>query len=49
MLLSILDLVGTFAFAISGATVGVRKRLDLFGVLTLAFAAATAGGIFRDV
>lgn len=49
MLLSVLDLVGTFAFAISGATLGVRKRLDLFGVLTLAFAAATAGGIFRDL
>jgi len=43
-----LDLVGTFAFAISGATLGVRKRLDLFGVLVLAFAAATAGGIARD-
>ena len=49
LLLSTLDLVGTFAFAISGATLGVRKRLDLFGVLTLAFAAATAGGIFRDL
>jgi uncharacterized membrane protein YeiH len=43
-----IDLLGTFAFAISGATVGVRKRLDLFGVLVLAFAAATAGGIVRD-
>ena len=49
MLLSVLDLVGTFAFAISGATLGVRKRLDLFGVLTLSFAAATAGGITRDI
>lgn len=49
ILLSSLDLVGTFAFAISGATLGVRKRLDLFGVLTLSFAAATAGGIARDV
>ena len=45
----VLDLVGTFAFAISGATMGVRKQLDLFGVLVLAFAAATAGGIVRDV
>lgn len=43
-----LDLVGTFAFAISGATAGVRRQLDLFGVLVLAFAAATAGGITRD-
>lgn len=46
---TVLDLLGTFAFAISGATVGVRKGLDLFGVLVLAFAAATAGGIARDV
>lgn len=44
-----LDLIGTFAFAISGATAGVRKQLDLFGVLVLSFAAATAGGIARDV
>lgn len=43
-----IDFVGTFAFAISGATAGVRKRLDLFGVLVLAFAASTAGGIVRD-
>jgi uncharacterized membrane protein YeiH len=43
-----LDLLGTFAFALSGATVGVRRQLDLFGVLVLAFAAATAGGIVRD-
>ena len=44
-----LDLAGTFVFAISGATVGVRHRLDLFGVLVLSFAAATSGGIARDV
>lgn len=44
-----LDLIGTFAFAISGATIGVRHRLDLFGVLVLAFATATFGGIARDV
>ena len=44
-----LDLLGSFAFAISGATAGVRRQLDLFGVLVLAFAAATAGGIARDV
>lgn len=44
-----LDLIGTFVFAISGATVGVRHRLDLFGVLVLSFAAAVSGGIIRDV
>ncbi|MDX1549694.1 trimeric intracellular cation channel family protein [Novilysobacter spongiicola] len=49
LFLLVLDLLGTFVFAISGATVGVRNRLDLFGVLVLSFAAATSGGIARDV
>src|SRR5690349_1302673 len=44
-----LDFLGTFAFATSGALMAVRHRLDLFGVLVLSFAAATAGGIVRDV
>lgn len=48
-LVLILDLVGTFAFALSGATLGVRRRLDIFGVLVLSFAAAVAGGMTRDV
>ncbi len=45
----VLDLVGTFAFALSGATLGVRRKLDIFGVLVLSFAAAVAGGMTRDV
>jgi uncharacterized membrane protein YeiH len=48
-LLLVLDLVGTFVFALSGATAGVRKRLDLFGVMVLSFAAGNAGGIARDL
>ena len=48
-LVLILDLVGTFVFALSGATLGVRRRLDIFGVLVLSFIAATAGGITRDL
>jgi uncharacterized membrane protein YeiH len=48
-LLSVLDFCGTFVFAISGAAAGVRRKLDLFGVLVLSFAAATAGGIARDL
>lgn len=47
--ITILDWVGTFAFALSGALVGVRKQFDLFGVLFLSFVAAVAGGIMRDV
>jgi uncharacterized membrane protein YeiH len=45
----VLDLVGVFAFALSGGLVAVRKRLDLFGVLVLAAAAALGGGVIRDV
>ncbi|MDR3579232.1 MAG: trimeric intracellular cation channel family protein [Oryzomonas sp.] len=45
----VLDLVGTFVFALSGAMAAVQRRLDLFGVLVLSFAAATFGGIARDL
>ncbi|MGZ4636986.1 trimeric intracellular cation channel family protein [Oryzihumus sp.] len=45
----ILDLVGVFVFALSGGLVAVRKRLDLFGVLVLAGAAALGGGVMRDL
>lgn len=48
-LLLVLDLTGTFVFALSGAMAGVRKRLDIFGVLVLAFAAGNAGGMTRDL
>ncbi|HVX29261.1 MAG TPA: trimeric intracellular cation channel family protein [Nitrolancea sp.] len=44
-----LDLAGTFVFGLSGGLAGVRKKLDLFGVLVLSFAAANAGGITRDL
>lgn len=47
--LLIFDLIGTFVFALSGATLAVRHRLDLFGVIVLACAAAVSGGIVRDV
>jgi len=44
-----LDLLGVFAFAVSGASAGIEKRLDIFGVLVLAAVAATFGGIARDL
>lgn len=43
-----LDLVGTFVFALSGAAAGVKRRLDLFGVLVRSFAAANSGGALGD-
>ncbi len=49
ILLVVLDLGGTFVFAISGAVAAVRHRLDIFGVMVLAFAAGNAGGITRDL
>src|SRR4051794_18187667 len=45
----VLDLTGTFVFALSGALAGVKRRLDIFGVLVLSFAAANSGGITRDI
>lgn len=48
-LVLLLDLGGTFVFALSGAIAGVRHRLDVFGVVVLSFAAGNAGGILRDL
>lgn len=45
----ILDLLGTLAFAISGALAGRERRLDLFGLTILAFATAIGGGTVRDM
>ncbi|MDN5896478.1 MAG: trimeric intracellular cation channel family protein [Nocardioides sp.] len=49
MLLLIIDLLGTFAFALSGGLVAVRKQLDLFGVSVLALTTGMGGGFLRDV
>lgn len=47
--LVVLDLLGIFVFAITGALVGVRKGLDVFGVLVLAVTTGLGGGFLRDV
>lgn len=49
ILVHVLDLIGTCAFAISGAALGVERAMDLFGVLVLGFVTAVAGGIVRDL
>jgi uncharacterized membrane protein YeiH len=46
---NVLDLTGTFVFALSGAAAGVKYKLDIFGVIVLSFVAANAGGIARDL
>ena len=45
----LLDILGTFAFAISGALVASDKKFDLFGVIIIAFVTAVGGGMLRDV
>jgi uncharacterized membrane protein YeiH len=49
ILVLVLDLGGTFVFAISGAIAAVKHRFDIFGVLVLAFVAGNTGGITRDL
>lgn len=44
-----LELAGTFAFAISGATAARQQGLDLFGICAIAFTVACGGGIIRDL
>ena len=48
-LLLIVDLLGTFVFALEGAIAAVQGDLDLLGVMVLAFATALGGGIIRDL
>jgi uncharacterized membrane protein YeiH len=43
------DLLGTFAFALSGAAASIERRLDLFGVAVVAFVTACGGGMLRDL
>ena len=44
-----LEIVGTIAFAASGAMVGVRKSMDIFGVCVLGVLTAVGGGMTRDI
>lgn len=48
-LLYLLDLIGTCAFAASGAWAGVRRGMDLLGVLVLGMVTAIGGGTLRDL
>lgn len=45
----LVDILGTIAFAVSGVLVAMDKRLDLFGVLIIAFVTAIGGGTLRDL
>ena len=47
--LTIIDILGTISFAVSGAFLAMEKKLDPFGVLVLAFVTASGGGTLRDI
>ena len=47
--IQIIDILGTFAFAVAGAFSAMEKRLDPFGVLVLSFVTAIGGGTLRDI
>jgi len=48
-IVGILDRAGIVAFAFSGVEVGVRRKLDVFGLLVMGIVTATGGGVMRDV
>jgi len=48
-LINSFEIIGTIAFAISGALIGIEKKLDLFGIIFLAVTTAVGGGIIRDI
>jgi len=48
-IISILDLVGTFVFAISGIRMAAGKEMDIFGAAVIGFAVAIGGGTTRDI
>ena len=45
----VMELIGTVAFALSGAMVAVQKKLDLLGIIVLGEVTAVGGGMFRDL
>ena len=44
-----MEILGTIAFAASGAMEGIRKRMDIFGICVLGVVTAVGGGMTRDV
>jgi len=48
-LFNFIDYLGTFVFAVTGASIGGNSRFDFFGMLFLAFLTAVGGGTVRDL
>lgn len=49
VLLLVFELIGTVAFALSGAMTGLKKKMDIFGVAVLGLITAVGGGVIRDI
>ncbi|MBQ1901132.1 MAG: trimeric intracellular cation channel family protein [Lachnospiraceae bacterium] len=47
--ITIMNIVGSMAFALSGVSLAIRKKMDIFGVIILAVVTATGGGVMRDI
>lgn len=45
----VLEIIGSVAFAVSGTMVGLRKKMDIFGIIILGLTTAVGGGIIRDL
>jgi len=45
----IVEMIGTVAFALSGAMTGIKYKLDVFGIVLLGSTTALGGGVFRDL
>ncbi len=48
-LLTLIEILGTFSFAVAGAYAAMQKNFDPFGVLVVSFVAAIGGGTLRDI
>lgn len=48
-MIELLETIGTIAFAISGAMVGINKKMDILGVAVLGMTTAVGGGVVRDI
>lgn len=48
-MLFVLDMIGTVAFALSGAMTAIKKKMDILGVVILGMVTAVGGGMIRDI
>ena len=48
-LILIFELIGTVAFSVSGALTGIKKKMDILGVIILGLTTAVGGGVIRDL